>query len=53
MKVKELMNYIEENLADGCLTEDSEIIIQDDDSMDLEITALYNNCKQLTIEVEV
>lgn len=30
MKIRDLMNYIQENLNDGCLTLDSEVCIRDD-----------------------
>lgn len=48
MKVKDLRNYIEENLADGCLNEDDEVYVNDA-GMRYEVVALFNHAHELII----
>ena len=48
--IKELLEYINENIADGVFTEDSTVNISDCEQ--LEASGLYNDCGELTISAD-
>lgn len=48
MTIKDLLEYIEENIADGTLTEESVVNIADADGP-IEANCLTNDCNELTI----
>ncbi len=50
MIIKDLINYINENIADGCLTMDSPVYIKDRAEI-IEADSLYNDCDKFTIGV--
>lgn len=48
MTVKDLMDYIKENLADGTLHKESKVNISNGEEA-IEACSLYNDCCELTI----
>lgn len=50
MTVKDLLTYIEENIADGCLTEQSQVNINDGAEF-IKAYSLRNDHNELTIGV--
>lgn len=48
MKIKNLMEYIQENLADGTLNEDDNLYVGDLGER-FEVVSLFNDAHQLTI----
>lgn len=50
MKIKDLKDYIDENLADGCLNEDDEVYVKDDGEH-FEVKALLNDAHELVISL--
>lgn len=50
MTIKDLLEYINENIEDGCLTENSKVNINDGVDV-IEAYSLHNDCDELTISV--
>ena len=48
--IKELLEYINENIADGVFAEDSTVNISDSEL--LVASSLYNDCGELTISAD-
>lgn len=48
MTVGELLEYIHENIEDGCLTEDSLVVLKTFDG-NIPADTLLNDCNELTI----
>ncbi|WP_155998325.1 hypothetical protein [Lachnoclostridium phytofermentans] len=48
MTVGELLEYIHENISDGCLTKDSIVVLKTYEG-DIPADSLFNDCNELTI----